>query len=271
MSYQFLLYAVDDRVATITLNRPERHNALSQPLVDEIMAAVAQADADPDVRVLVITGAGGKAFSSGYDIKDSAEQPKRTLADWRARMQKDIRFTYAVWDCTKPVIAMIDGYCFAGALEFAMCCDIRYCSDTSSFAAIEARFSSGIATMIMPWLIGQRCRALIYTGDTIDSSEAFRLGLVDKVFPKASLHAEVMKVAKRMSRVALDCLKWDKRSVNQAFETMGLRNALMYGAEASAILDSLGTPEAERFDAIRRSDGLSAALRWRTDQFAPYE
>ena len=78
MSYEFLLYAVDDRVATITLNRPERHNALSQPLVDEIMAAVAEADADPEVRVLVVTGAGSKAFSAGYDIKDTADKPKRT-------------------------------------------------------------------------------------------------------------------------------------------------------------------------------------------------
>jgi len=271
MSYQLLIYAVDDRVASITLNRPERHNALSQALVDEIMAAVAEADADPDVRVLVVSGAGGKAFSSGYDIKESAETPKRTPAEWRARMQKDIKFTYSVWDCSKPVIAMIDGYCYAGALEFAMCCDMRCCSDASSFAAIEARFSTGIATMIMPWLIGQRCRSLIYTGDTISGEEALRLGLVDKVFPKATLRDEVTKIARRMSRVSMDCLKWNKRAINQAFETMGLRNAIMYGAEASAIMDALGSPEADRFDAIRRSEGLSAALRWRAEQFAAYE
>ncbi len=271
MSYQFLLYAVDDRVATITLNRPERHNALSQPLVDEIMDAVATADADPDVRVLIVTGAGGKAFSAGYDIKESAERPKRTLVEWRARMQKDIRFTYSVWDCSKPVIALIDGFCYAGALEFAMCCDIRYCSDTSTFAAVEARFSNGIATMIMPWLIGQRCRQLLYSGDSFDSSEAFRLGLVDKVFLKATVHQEVAKIAKRMSRVSLDCLKWNKRSVNQAFETMGLRSAIMYGAEASAIMDATGSPEADKFDSIRRTEGLAAALKWRAEQFAPYE
>jgi enoyl-CoA hydratase/carnithine racemase len=271
MTYQDLIYSVDDRVATVTLNRPSRHNALSENLVNEIIAAIAAADADPDVRVIVVTGAGGKAFSSGYDIKESADKPKRTLADWRARMQKDIKFTYSVWDCSKPVIAMIDGFCYAGALEFAMCCDIRYCSDSATFAAVEARFSNGIATMIMPWLIGQRCRALLYTGDTFDSAEAFRLGLVDKVFPKATLQAEVTKIAKRMSRVSADCLKWNKRSVNQAFETMGLRNAIMYGAEASAIMDSLGSPEADQFDAIRRSDGLGAALKWRTEQFAPYE
>src|SRR6185437_14844750 len=109
MSYENLLYAVEDRVATITLNRPERMNALSLKLIDEIMEAVRQADRDAEVRVIIITGAGGKAFSSGYDIKESAQQPKRGLVEWRARMQHDIAFTYSVWDCSKPAIAVIDG------------------------------------------------------------------------------------------------------------------------------------------------------------------
>ena len=265
------MYEVDNRVATLTLNRPERHNALSQPLVDEIMAAVAQADADPEVRVVVVTGAGGRAFSAGYDIKESADKPKRTLPEWRARMQKDIKFTYSVWDCSKPVIAMIDGLCYAGALEFAMCCDMRYCSDDATFAAVEARFSNGIATMIMPWILGQRARRLIYTGDAIDAAEALRLGLVDGVFPKADLQREVVKIARRMSRVSLECLQWNKRSINQAFETMGLRNAIAYGAEACAIMDATSSPEADTFDRLRRTEGLGPALAWRTAQFAEFE
>lgn len=271
MTYDSLRYAVDDRVATLTLNRPERHNALSQSLVDEIMAAVAQADADPEVRVVILTGAGGRAFSAGYDIKESALKPKRTLPEWRARMQKDIRFTYSVWDCSKPVLAMIDGVCFAGALELAMCCDMRFCSDSSSFAAVEARFSNGIATLIMPWILGQRARKLIYTGDTFGPEEAFRLGLVDQVFPKADLEREVVKIARRMSRVALECLQWNKRAINHTFETMGLRSAIAYGAEACAIMDATSSPEADTFDRLRRSEGLGAALAWRAAQFAEYE
>jgi enoyl-CoA hydratase/carnithine racemase len=259
MSYQNLLYSVDDRVATITLNRPERHNALSTALVDEIMAAMTQADRDPEVRIVILAGAGGKAFSSGYDIKESAEKPK------------DIQFTYSVWDCSKPVIAMIDGFCLAGALELAMCCDMRYCSDGSTFAALEARFSNGIATLIMPWLIGQRSRALIYSGDTITAAEAFRLGLVDKTFPKSTMQAEVTKIAKRMSRVSLECLQMNKKALNNSFETMGLRQAIAYGAEVCALMDSIGSPEASQFDSIRREQGMAAALKWRAEQFAPYE
>jgi enoyl-CoA hydratase len=271
MSYESLIYAVDDRVATLTLNRPSRHNALSEALIEEIMDAVAVADADPAVRVIVVTGGGGKAFSAGYDIKESAEKPPRDLAGWRARMQKDLKFTYSVWDCSKPVLAMIDGICYAGALEFAMCCDIRYCSDVSTFAAVEARFSNGIATMIMPWIIGQKARSLIYTGDTFGADEAARIGLVDKVFAKDALEAGVMKIARRMSRVSLDCLKWNKRAINQTFETQGLRNAIQYGSEACAIMDATGSPEAAKFNEIRRGQGLGAALAWRTEQFAPYE
>jgi enoyl-CoA hydratase/carnithine racemase len=271
MSYQQLLYAVDDRVARITLNRPERLNALSKLLVDEVMTALAEADADPEVRVVVIAGAGGRAFSAGYDIKESAEAPRRTLPEWRARMQKDIKFTYAPWDCSKPVICMIDGFCLAGALEFAQCCDLRYCSDDARFGAVEARFSNGIATMIMPWILGNRCRELIYTGDLFAADEAHRLGLVDRVFPKASLEAETIKVARRISRVSADCLKWNKRAINQTFEIMGLRSAIQYGSEACAIMDATGSPEAAQFDAIRREKGLGEALRWRDSVFAPYE
>lgn len=271
MAYQQLLYSVDDRVATVTLNRPERHNALSKLLVDEVIAVLAEADADPEVRVIVITGTGGKAFSAGYDIKESAEAPKRTLPEWRARMQKDLKFTYAPWDCSKPVIAMIDGFCLAGALEFVQCCDMRYCSEDSTFGVVETRFSNGIATMIMPWILGNRCRELIYTGDRFDAAEAHKLGLVDRVFPKAALQAETMKIAKRISRVATDCIKWNKRAINQTFETMGLRSAIQYGSEACAIMDATGSPEAAEFDRIRRAEGLGAALKWRDSQFAPFE
>jgi enoyl-CoA hydratase/carnithine racemase len=271
MSYREILYAIDDRVATITFNRPERMNAINQIMVEEIIAALIAADADPEVRVVIITGAGDKAFSTGYDMKESSGKPKRTLAEWRARMQQDIRFTYSVWDCGKPVIAMIDGYCLAGGLEFASCFDMRYCSDDAKFGAIEARFSRGLATMMLPWLVGQRCRALIYSGDTFGAEEAFRLGLVDRVFPKGKLVTEVTKIAKRMARVSLDCLKWNKRAINQSFEIMGLRNAIQYGAEACAIMDAVGSPEADRFFELRQTEGLAAALKWRAEQFAPYE
>jgi len=125
--------------------------------------------------------------------------------------------------------------------------------------------------MIMPWILGNRCRELIYTGDMFGADEAYRLGLVDRVFPKTELRAEALKVAKRMSRVALDCLKFNKRAINQTFEAMGLRTAIQYGSEACALMDAIGSPEAKEFDRLRRSQGLSAALKWRDSQFSSFE
>lgn len=103
------------------------------------------------------------------------------------------------------------------------------------------------------------------------AAQAHELGLVDRVFPKAALAAETMKIAKRTSRVSLDCLKWNKRAINQTFETMGLRNAIQYGSEACAIMDAVGSPEAQEFDRIRRSQGLGEALKWRDSLFRPFE
>ena len=274
MTYQDITYAVDDRVSVITLNRPGKMNAISLTMRDDIPSAVARADANDDVRVVLITGAGGKAFSAGYDLKESADAGdplERTIVDWRNRLAPDCEFTFSVWNCSKPVIAMIDGYCLAGGLEFAQMCDIRYCSDDSKFAVIETRFSNGIATLAMPWILGQRCRELIYTGDMIDAEEAMRLGLVSRVFPKAELGDEVMKIAKRMSRVALAALQWNKWAITNTFETMGFRPAMQYGLAACIMLDSTKTPEYLEFDKRRRSEGLGAAIAWRDALFAEFE
>ena len=111
---------------------------------------------DPEVRIIIVTGAGGRAFSTGYDQKESAKsEQEKSVEEWRERMDSAYQFTRCVMDCTKPTIAVIDGYCLAGAMELAQMCDIRYCSDDARFGAIEARFSHGLATMIMPWIVGR--------------------------------------------------------------------------------------------------------------------
>jgi len=272
VTYQDIAYAVDDRVAVITLNRPDRMNAFGRQLRDEFPDAVARADRDPEVRVIIVTGAGGRAFSTGYDQKESAQsEKKKSVEEWRERMDSAYQFTRCVMDCSKPTIAVIDGYCLAGAMELAQMCDIRYCSDDARFGAIEARFSHGLATMIMPWIVGNHCRELIYTGDMFDAQEALRIGLVTRVYPKALLAPETLKIAKRMSRVALSCLQWNKRALRETFEIMGQRAALRYGVEAAAIMDAQSSPEYDRFDEIRRTEGLSKANQWRDAQFKQFE
>ena len=271
MKYNTIEVTVDDRVARLVLNRPERMNAFSDELTLEFQSAITALDGNNEVRVIVISGAGGKAFSAGYDLKERGDAKKQSLAELHARYTEQQMFNLSVWRCSKPVIAMIEGYCLAGALELALCCDIRYCSDDSGIGALEARFGGGMGTLMLPWIIGNRCRELVYTGDILPAVEAQALGLVERVFPKANLLNETMKIAKRMSRVAATCQIGNKRAINRAFETMGLESALRQGLDSAAMLRAIGSPEREKFDELRRTEGLDAALAWRKDLFAPFE
>jgi enoyl-CoA hydratase/carnithine racemase len=268
-AFECVDYAVDDRVATITLNRPERMNAMNLRLCDEVQRAVATADRDEDVRVIVLTGAGAKAFSSGYDLGDDDMEINVDTLSARTRM--DLEFTQSVWRCTKPTIAMINGHCLGGALELAQMCDMRYAADTATFGVVETRFSVGVVTMVMPWVIGQASRELIYTGDTFGAEEALRLGLVGRVFAAAELERETMKIATRISRVALAALQWNKRAINASFEAMGFDQALRYGTDLAVLLNATSTPEYNAYAEVQAREGLRAAIRWREDQFKPYE
>jgi enoyl-CoA hydratase/carnithine racemase len=273
MIYQNINYETDERLAIITLNRPGRMNALSLALCREIVDAVAEAERDPAVRVIVVTGAGGRAFSAGYDLADGEDRdrPIKSVSDMDARLRIDFDFSMSVWNCPKPVIAMIEGHCLGGGLEFAQMCDVRYCSEDSSFGVVETRFSTGIVTMIMPWIMGPLCRELIYTGDIIGADEALRFGLVSRVFPKASLHEQVFKIARRMACVAGECLRWNKRAINGAYETQGLMGALQAGLNAATLMNSENSAEMTNFNNVLASEGLKAALEWRRKQFAAYE
>jgi enoyl-CoA hydratase/carnithine racemase len=246
-------------------------NAFSRQLCADVRASLRAADTDGSVRVIVIRGAGNKAFSAGYDIAESAKDAKRGLVEWREKLEHDLAFTYAPWQCSKPVIAMIHGHCLGGGLEFAQMCDMRYASTSAKFGVVETRFAGGVATYVMPWIIGTRCRRLIYTGDVIGTEEALRLGLVDGMFTPETLEEETLKVARRMSRVALEALQWNKRAMNRTFEIMGFAAALQYGLEACTILDSTETEEGRTFNELRRNKGLKDALRWQESLFSPYE
>jgi enoyl-CoA hydratase/carnithine racemase len=265
-----IAYEVDDRVAVVTLDRPGKLNAIDHPTAAGLRAAIARADADPEVRVVVLRGAGERAFSAGYDIGEQAHSG-HDLADWSTRLRDGLDLTLCVWDCSKPVIAMIHGYCLAGGLELAQMCDVRLASDQATFGVTETRFSAGVATLVMPWIIGTRARDLIYTGDMFDARTALELGLVSRIHDKATLEPETMRFAKRMARVALATLRWNKRAINQAYELMGFRAALQAGVDAATLLSAHGSPEQQRFNEIRSEQGFRAAVAWRDSLFEPFE
>ncbi|MBA2503976.1 MAG: enoyl-CoA hydratase/isomerase family protein [Pyrinomonadaceae bacterium] len=215
-SYETLLVERRERVALITINRPEKRNALNIKTREEGAAALDELRDDEGVRVVVITGAGDKAFIAGADI---AEFAGRTAVTQRDVMLGRSLFT-AIDMFPKPVIAMVNGYCLGGGCELALACDMRIASETASFGQPEINLGiipGGGGTQRLTRLIGEgKAMELILTGDIIDAQTAFTLGLVNLVVPATDLEAKTMEIARRISEKSPIALRMAKEGVKTA-------------------------------------------------------
>jgi len=246
----------------LTLNRPDKLNAISAELRDSLLTAVQTAAADPAVRVIVINGA-GRAFCSGYDLSEGA--PADAWA-WREVLAEDVEATLAIWRCPKPVIAQVHGYALAGGLELAMACDLVIAAEDAQLGEPEIRFGSAPVTLLMPFLVGQKkTRELLFTGDLVDGRQAARIGLVNRAVPLDHLEAEVETVADKLARVPEDVMAPTKLMLNRAMEASGFLAAVESGLDLQSFVNMSETARA--FDEIVRRDGLRAALRWRDERY----
>jgi enoyl-CoA hydratase/carnithine racemase len=246
----------------LTLNRPAKLNAISRELREALAAAVDAAAGDPDVRVIVIAGA-GRAFCAGYDL--SEKQPADAWG-WREILAEDVASTLAIWRCPKPVIAQVHGYALAGGLELAMACDLVVAAEDAQIGEPEIRFGSAPVTLLMPYLVGQKkTRELLFTGDLVDGVEAARLGLVNRAVPPDRLEAEVDALADRLARVPPDVMAPTKLMLNRAMEAAGFLVAVESGLDLQSFVNVSAT--SREFDAIVRRDGLKAALAWRDARY----
>ncbi|HXQ11375.1 MAG TPA: crotonase/enoyl-CoA hydratase family protein [Caulobacteraceae bacterium] len=237
MPYETLLYEVADRVATITLNRPERFNAIERLMPREIRAAVEQAERDPDVHVIVVKGA-GKGFCGGYDLKKFAERsdgdatggqemPWDPTVDF-AGMWRNTQDFMALWRARKPTIAQVHGAAVAGGSDIALCCDFLIMAEDARIGYPPARVW-GVPTPAM-WVyrLGpQAAKRLMMTGDLITGTEAAQMGLALRAVPAARLEAEVEALVSRLRGVPRNQLMMTKMVVNQAYENMGLATTQM--------------------------------------------
>lgn len=215
-SYESLLVERRDRVAVITINRPEKRNALNIQTRQEGAAVLEELRDDEEVRVVVFTGAGDKAFIAGADI---AEFAGRTAITQRDVMTARSLFT-AIDTFPKPVIAMINGYCLGGGCELALACDLRIASETASFGQPEINLGiipGGGGTQRLTRLVGEgHAMQMILTGDIIDARTAFTLGLVNMVVAAADLRATTMEVANRIAEKSPVALRMAKEAVKTA-------------------------------------------------------
>lgn len=264
-----VLYGASERIAHIRINRPSARNAINPGLMVELSDAIRRADNDEDIRVVMLSGE-GKHFGAGYDLKVDwgGEYGGHTPLAMRRMLSDLVTFEYTPWDCSKPVIAMVRGYCLAGSCELAMMCCITFASETAMFGEPEIRFSTSPPAMVMPWLVGlKKARELLYTGDLIDAQEALRVGMVNRVFADEELEAQTLRYAKRAAAVSLEGLQTTKAAINGGAEIAGFKQALAYGVETGALLDASDTEAYRQFREIREREGLSAAIRWRESQF----
>ena len=270
MAFECLNYERKDATCYLTLNRPDKLNALNAQLLGELRDALEIIELDPEIRVVILTGA-GRAFSAGFDLDrgSGGVPPQGDEPDVRRRHLKSHIDTFMmVWNLSKPVIAAVNGFALAGACELVQICDIKIASDRAVLGEPEIRAGVGPPLLITPFSVGlARSKELLLTGDTIDAHEAARIGMVSRVVPHDDLMAECEKVARKISLLSPTGVKMTKISVNRALEGMGFLSAINHNLELMTHFDITSDPEQDEFNTISHEQGLSAALNWRDARF----
>jgi len=269
MAETLVLYEVDDKVGLVTLNRPEKLNALSLELRSELSATLRHADEDPATSLVVLRGA-GRSFCVGYDLGSGSgnEAFRHDALKYHDRLTYSLGIELQPWYMKKPVLAAVQGHALGAGCELAMFCDLTIAAEDAKFGEPETRFSQAGPGFIMPWLIGyKKARELLYLGDMIDAPTALDLGMINRVVPRDELPAATMKFAKRLALVAPEALAATKLAINRGADAAGFRNAMQAGIDVVAPLYAAKTEVGTKFREIAQKDGVAAAVKWRKAQF----
>ena len=253
-----ILYEVDDRVATVTLNRPDKLNAITPQLQRELVAALTRAADDPAVHVAIVRGA-GRGFSAGYDVTSGDMVASGVPAD-RAQLERVVRGWLEIWDLALPVIAEVHGVCLAGGTQLAAICDVTFVADDARIGTPQLPLGAGYVASFWAWFVGPKKAKEVFfpTGAVISASEAVAMGLFNRVVPAADLAAEVKRYAQMVARTPKDLLALQKRAINRTQEAQGFREALLQGVEIDAIAHA--SPSVRTVNRFIGQHGLREAL-----------
>ncbi len=269
MTHQFIQTRREGPIGVLTFNRPEALNAFNNEMMAECVAALKAFADDPDVRAVMVHGA-GRAFSAGFDMKASAARDMSTVDKVQAQMEYQFNFIMAFWQCPKPTVAVAHGFCMAGAFEVALACDLTIAAEGTRFGEPEVRFGTGIVAMLLPWMVGPKhAKEMLLTGnDKMDARRAHEIGIVNAVVPTDEAVPRGMRVARDIAAAAGPSVLLTKRAINRTYEIMGLWDALKASLDIDVILNATPSPEKAEFSRIRREEGLKAALAWRDSRFS---
>lgn len=253
-------------IAHIALNRPEKLNAIDASMLGELESALDEAQASDTVRAILLSGR-GRAFSAGFDLGDAGAQEPDTDHIQR-ELRRDFDVIMRFWDCPKPTIAAVHGYCLGSSMEITAVCDITIAARDSRFGAPEVAYGSGIVCLILPWIIGlKNARELLLAGEKdIDATRAQAMGLVNRVVDNEKLLVEARALAERIAGNDALAVQLTKQAINRGAEIAGMRRALEEALAIDIRIETTDSPESRAFNAIMRKDGLKAALAWRAAQ-----
>ena len=278
MAYETILYDTSGPVATITLNRPEALNAISQSMTAELHRALDQAEADREVRAIILTGA-GRGFSAGYDIarRPDGRAPldgtgvdhAEFMRDWWTRDAASAQRLIHLWHLTTPVIAAVHGWVMGGGFWYSLAADITVAADNAVFAQPEVRHTSN-TTILFAALAGWKAAHRYgLTGDHLDAAEALRLGLVNEVVPLDQLLPKARALAERIARVPEPSVRLNKAITCYGLLAMGLGAGLLMNAPFSAMAHASYDAQRGELLELMRTGGLKAFLEARDGAFRP--
>jgi len=274
MSFECILYEVESGRARITLNRPEKRNAMNRTLLEELHDALWEADNNTEIHAVILRGA-GPSFCSGYDLsgfasgRDTADASQRgasTFDDDAWQLERSQRLRMALFDMHKPSIAQVHGYCLAGGTDIALLCDMVIAADDAILGFPPARDLGALPNNMWLYNVGpQWAKRLTMTGDTVTGAEAAQIGLVLKSVPADLLEAEVEGLADRLALIDSELLAANKRIINLGLELMGARTLQRLAAENDA--RGHQAPSARQFVRTVQEKGLREAFRERDKAF----
>lgn len=277
MTEPVILYDRTDRIGRITLNRPAYLNAIDHDMPEQLAAAVERANRDPDVHVIMLTGA-GRAFCAGYDLKLFAEAPRPTAGSqdmpWDpmidfALMHRNTQCFMSLWRSLKPTVAKVRGYAVAGGSDIALCCDLVVMAQDAKIGYPPARIWGCPTTAMWVYRLGaERAKRMLLTGDLIDGSQAQSIGLVTEAVPDSDLDAHTETLLARMASIPQNQLMMQKLMVNQAFDNMGLTSTQTLATLFDGI--TRHSPEGVAFKARCEQVGFAQAVKER-DQGDPLQ
>lgn len=259
MTYETVVYETEGRVATVTLNRPEKLNAVSAQLQEELLAALGEAEADPGIHVAVVQGA-GRAFCAGYDITGGGTGGGGVTGD-RDGLERIMRGWLRIWDLRLAVVAKVHGYCLAGGTQLATICDVTFVSNECKVGTPQLPLGAGYVSSSWTWLVGpKKAKELFFpTGEMITGAEAAEWGLFNRAVPADDLDQVVADYAARVARTPKEIIALQKQSANRIQEIMGFREAMLQAVEVDAIAHASAPVKA--INAHIRQYGLQETLR----------